>query len=80
MGGNSKHRDRLLDEINFGGKESPCPRCGLPRVKRTDYIRCCACGINWMEGEPLDQDPRAARIRMQVEAVAMTTNKTKKAG
>jgi uncharacterized Zn finger protein (UPF0148 family) len=71
-------RDTLLDEIKKGGSESPCPSCGLPRVQRSDYVRCCACGINWLEGEALDKDPRAERQRKMVEQMQLTTVKTKK--
>jgi hypothetical protein len=63
MAANGKSRDKLLDEIKFGGKEPPCPFCKLPRVKRSDYVRCVRCAINWMEGEPLDADPRTVRLQ-----------------
>jgi len=63
----SKWRDTLTAEIKHGGKESPCPHCGLPRVKRSTYIRCSRCGINWLEGDPLDKDPRNARQRKLID-------------
>ena len=52
----------LRREIEKGGKLSPCPCCGVPRVQRSNYIRCCACAVNWMAGENLDRDPRIARF------------------
>lgn len=71
-------RDILLTEIKKGGSELPCPFCGVPRVKRSDYIRCAACGINWLEGEPLDQDPRNLRQRKLIDDMAAMQTKTKK--
>ena len=55
-------KDTLRREIEKGGTETPCPRCQLPRVRRSDYIRCCACALNWMDGENLDKDPRQQRM------------------
>lgn len=55
-------------EIEQGGTESPCPFCGVPRVERSDYIRCCGCGINWLAGEDLKSDPRAQRLAIFLEA------------
>lgn len=45
------------------GTESPCPikGCGKPRVKRTDYIRCNPCGLNWLYGEDLTLSPLLSR-------------------
>jgi hypothetical protein len=63
----SKERDQIREEIKKGGREAPCPCCGLPRVKRSDYIRCCRCGINWLEGEALDRDPRNARQKKMLD-------------
>lgn len=74
----SKVQDALLTEIKKGGKESPCPFCSLPRVKRSSYIRCCACGINWMEDEPLDKDPRGFRQRRLIDNQAATSTRTKR--
>lgn len=49
------------------GSEEPCPWCGEPRVKRTDYIRCNRHGTNWLDEERhlsnyLDRNPAAARM------------------
>ena len=54
-------RDILRREIEKGGKLAPCPKCGVPRVERSNYVRCCRCALNWMEGENLDRDPRIER-------------------
>lgn len=53
---------RLQHEIENGGSESPCPFCSVPRVKRSDYTRCCGCGVNWLIGEDLTRDPRMSRL------------------
>lgn len=59
-----------IAEIMTGGDLAPCPFCGVPRVRRTDYVRCCRCGINWLDqemrltfkGKPyLDVEPSCAR-------------------
>lgn len=55
-------RDTLRREIDKGGKLSPCPKCGVPRVQRSSYIRCAGCALNWMPGENLDRDPRIERF------------------
>jgi hypothetical protein len=69
----------LMKELKRGGSESPCPFCGLPRVKRSDYIRCCRCGINWINGEALDKDPRSERMRKLVEDLKVSAmSRTKK--
>jgi uncharacterized Zn finger protein (UPF0148 family) len=74
-----KWRDTLHMEIAKGGDQLPCPFCKLPRVKRNSYIRCARCGINWLEGEALDKDPRAARQRKLIEDMAATaTSKGRK--
>jgi uncharacterized C2H2 Zn-finger protein len=62
-------KDTLHEEIAKGGKESPCPLCGHPRVRRSDYIRCVRCAVNWMEGEPPDTDPREFRRRQNLVAL-----------
>lgn len=51
-------REQRLSEK---GTESPCPICGKPRVKRTDYIRCNPCGLNWLSGEDLTLSPLLSR-------------------
>jgi uncharacterized Zn finger protein (UPF0148 family) len=78
MAVNDPWRDNLREEIEKGGSESPCPFCGIPRLQRSDYIRCCRCGINWLEGETLDKDPRTERMRKQVESNVTTATKTVK--
>jgi hypothetical protein len=42
----------LKETINSEvGTEPDCPFCGVPRVRRTDYIRCNPCGTNWLDVE-----------------------------
>ncbi len=60
-----KMRQEAIDEP---GSEPPCPFCKRPRVSRSSYIRCNACGINWVDEEMglpdyLDLDPRVSRDR-----------------
>ena len=48
------------------GTMPPCPFCKVPRVERSDYIRCNRCGTNWLLEEShlpnyLDRNPAAAR-------------------
>lgn len=74
-----KRRDALHEELKKGGTEAPCPFCNLPRVQRSDYIRCVVCGTNWMEGEALDKDPRSERLRRMIDdSAAANTNSPKK--
>ena len=56
------------ERINEPGTMPPCPFCQRPRVQRSDYVRCCRCGANWLDGEDLSKDPRIARYRQMVEA------------
>lgn len=56
-------RERLATEV---GTEMGCPFCGVARVRRSDYVRCNGCGINWLDEERglpgyLDRDPGLAR-------------------
>ena len=58
-----QERERVRDEV---GTEEPCPFCGRPRVRRSDYIRCNPCGTNWLDEERhfrdyLNRNPAAAR-------------------
>jgi hypothetical protein len=48
------------------GTEEPCPFCQMPRVRRSDYIRCNPCATNWLDSERnlpnyLNRNPAAAR-------------------
>jgi hypothetical protein len=56
-------REKVLSEV---GTEPPCPWCGVPRVKRSDYIRCMRHGVNWSSGEDISKDPRLSRSRTLV--------------
>lgn len=54
------------ERLNEKGTEAPCPMCKRPRVKRSDYIRCNPCGVNWLDGYDLGKKPDyslAAEIR-----------------
>ena len=56
------------ERLNEKGTEPPCPWCKVPRVLRSDYIRCNRCGVNWLASEMglqdyLNLDPRVARAR-----------------
>jgi len=50
------------------GTMPPCPLCGRPRVERSDYIRCNPCGVNWLNGENLDKNPKIERYDKMVES------------
>ena len=61
----------LKEQINTEvGTEEPClfSLCGhAPRVRRSDYIRCNKCGVNWLDEERhlrnyLNRNPAAARM------------------
>ena len=52
-----------------------CLFCGIPRVQRSDYIRCMGCGINWLDEERnlpnyLNRNPAAARSETARMAIA----------
>ena len=49
------------DRLNEAGTEPPCPFCQKPRVKRSDYIRCNSCGVNWLDGEDISKNPAIER-------------------
>jgi hypothetical protein len=73
-------RETLAKENREGGdlKGMLCPFCGKPRSPRSDYIRCQPCGVNWLEGEDVNRDPRTDRYRKMVEhlSLKLTTPKT----
>jgi hypothetical protein len=54
-------KEQRLAEYRKGGNQAPCPFCNVPRFQRSDYIRCCVCGINWLKGENLDKHPSLER-------------------
>lgn len=68
-----EERKAIIDEK---GTCAPCPFCGKPRVQRSDYLRCTPCGLNWLEGENLDGNPRSERYSAMVSEL----RKTGKAG
>jgi ribosomal protein L37AE/L43A len=51
----------LLRAARMGEKceELPCPFCRRPRVKRSAYIRCNRCGLNWLDGQDLMLHPHS---------------------
>lgn len=51
----------MREDQNAPGTLEPCPFCKTPRNQRSDYIRCRPCGLNWLEGEDLNRDPRLTR-------------------
>jgi ribosomal protein L37AE/L43A len=65
-------KNRYHEETTKGGSETPCPFCGVRRVRRTSYIRCAKCGINWDMGEILDKDPRIERMHKMVADIKAT--------
>jgi hypothetical protein len=69
----------ILHELSLGGGESPCPFCRVPRVRRSDYIRCCHCMVNWLDGEGLEKDPRIERFnKFLADTRAASTKPPKK--
>jgi len=64
-------RERLAYELEHGGSETPCPFCNLPRCRRSDYTRCVKCGINWLNGEPLDRNPQVYRDEMRRRSLGL---------
>jgi len=62
------------ERLNEPGTEAPCPFCQRPRVKRSNYIRCHAEGINWLDGENLDRNPKAERWEKFLANVRLTRN------
>lgn len=51
-------RQERLAEV---GSEPPCPFCARPRVKRSSYIRCNPCGLNWGKDQATDRHPLATQ-------------------
>ena len=56
------------------GTEPNCPFCQVPRVRRSDYIRCNGCGVNWLDQEKelpnyLNRNPAAARNDARMAAL-----------
>ena len=44
------------------GNEPPCPFCRMPRVRRSSYVRCNPCGVNWSDGLDLSRNPHMKAI------------------
>lgn len=73
-------RQERLAEV---GTLSECPFCGKTRVRRSDYIRCNPCAINWLDQEMhlpgyLSRNPAACRAEEagRLRALASTATKT----
>lgn len=60
------------ERLNEPGTEPPCPLCGRPRVKRSDYIRCNPCATNWVEGENIMGNPRVERWKRFMQDIRRT--------
>jgi ribosomal protein L37AE/L43A len=58
--------------LNEPGTMPPCPFCQRPRVQRSDYVRCNPCGINWLDGEDLNRNPKAERWEKFLAAARST--------
>ena len=73
--GFSDYRQFLATEV---GEEPNCPFCQTPRVRRSDYIRCNPCGVNWLDSERdlpnyLNRNPAAARTVISAKQPAETS-------
>jgi len=62
-------RQERLAEV---GTLPPCPQCGTPRVQRSDYIRCNPCGLNWLDGENWDANPKVERYQKMLATMRAT--------
>ncbi len=69
--------EKLKREATEGGEltDQPCPICGLPRSRRSDYVRCQPCGLNWLEGEPLNQNPKNYRWQQFLSVLRQDTTR-----
>jgi ribosomal protein L37AE/L43A len=63
----------IEERLNEVGAEPPCPFCQRARVLRSDYIRCNPCGINWIQGEDIESDPRVERWSALMEKLTAFT-------
>jgi hypothetical protein len=61
---------------NEPGTEPPCPMCGKPRVKRSTYIRCNPCAVNWSEREDTSSDPTIERYAQLIRDTRSRATKT----
>ena len=69
------YRQFLAEEA---GSEPACPFCQTPRVRRSDYVRCNDCGVNWLDSEMhlpncLNRNPAAARMVIATKQSAVTS-------
>lgn len=72
---------RLKSEAEVGGelKDMPCPLCGKPRSQRSEYIRCQSCGVNWLNGEDVNRNPRIERYGKMVDELRVARPKSSQA-
>jgi hypothetical protein len=56
------------ERLTEAGTMPPCPLCQKPRVQRSDYIRCNPCGVNWLNGEDIDKNPKVERWNQMLNA------------
>lgn len=62
--------------LNEVGNQAPCPFCQKARVRRSDYIRCVKCGVNWLDGEDISKDPRIERKAKFMQSIAPRQTET----
>jgi len=69
--------EKIRTEITVGGelKDKPCPLCGLPRCQRSEYVRCSKCGVNWLDGENLNGNPKIERFNAMVASLQSSKKK-----
>lgn len=64
------------ERLNEVGTEPPCPFCLVARVRRSDYVRCNRCGINWLDGEDLTRNPKAERWEKFMASVSAQSTRS----
>lgn len=62
----------LNERLAEVGSERASPLCGVPRVKRSSYIRCNPCGQNWSEGQDIFKHPHMRATPPTAPATADT--------
>ena len=67
------------ERLSEAGSLPACPFCGVARVQRSDYIRCNPCGINWLDGENWEANPKIERYQKMLESMRGTVSPIKAA-
>jgi len=67
-------REQRLAEV---GAEPASPFCGRPRVKRSSYIRCNPCGMNWSDGQDIFKHPHMRVIPSSAPGMDTTVQTVK---